>query len=240
MEEAKKNCAYQAVDAHVKSGQVIGLGTGSTAKHVIIAIANKVKTGELKDLTLLATSQQSEDIAKENGLTIVTMDDLLAQGREPVCDVAIDGTDEVDPEFNLVKGRGGALLREKLIETGAKKYIITADETKVVSCLGTGATPVEIIPFCYKTTVERLINLPDLKGKVERYEMRKVKGTDEILVTDNGNYIVDLFFKSGKLERAAEISQHIASLVGVVETGFFVNMRPIVMIGKSDGSVVTL
>eukprot|EP01057_Protomagalhaensia_wolfi_P004571 Protomagalhaensia_wolfi_Nauph_80__4570@NODE_46_length_4258_cov_300_005452_g37_i0_p1_GENE_NODE_46_length_4258_cov_300_005452_g37_i0NODE_46_length_4258_cov_300_005452_g37_i0_p1_ORF_typecomplete_len237_score57_51Rib_5P_isom_A/PF06026_14/2_1e43DeoRC/PF00455_22/0_0026Sugarbind/PF04198_13/0_0011Rox3/PF08633_10/0_15_NODE_46_length_4258_cov_300_005452_g37_i012581968 len=236
MEEAKKNCAYQAVDAHVKSGQVIGLGTGSTAKHVIIAIANKVKTGELKDLTLLATSQQSEDIAKENGLTIVTMDDLLAQGREPVCDVAIDGTDEVDPEFNLVKGRGGALLREKLIETGAKKYIITADETKVVSCLGTGATPVEIIPFCYKTTVERLINLPDLKGKVERYKCAKSRE----LMKSYGNYIVDLFFKSGKLERAAEISQHIASLVGVVETGFFVNMRPIVMIGKSDGSVVTL
>eukprot|EP01053_Blabericola_migrator_P000016 Blabericola_migrator_1__15@NODE_1005_length_5722_cov_152_220336_g691_i0_p4_GENE_NODE_1005_length_5722_cov_152_220336_g691_i0NODE_1005_length_5722_cov_152_220336_g691_i0_p4_ORF_typecomplete_len252_score60_02Rib_5P_isom_A/PF06026_14/5_5e48DeoRC/PF00455_22/0_0011DeoRC/PF00455_22/7_7e03Sugarbind/PF04198_13/0_14_NODE_1005_length_5722_cov_152_220336_g691_i049675701 len=240
-EEAKKACAIKAVDTHVKSGQVVSLGTGSTAKYVILEIADRVKKGTLENLTLLATSLQSEQLATENGLAIVTLDDLIKAGKEPVADVAIDGCDEVDPEFNLVKGRGGALLREKLLETGARKFIVTADESKVVKCLGTGATPVEIVQFCPETTIRRMYQLPSLKGKIARHEFRTVsKESQDRLVTDNGNFIVDLYFKDSHIDNAPLVSHELAALVGVVDTGFFIGMKPEVIIGKHDGTVITL
>eukprot|EP01054_Gregarina_sp_Poly1_P006105 Gregarina_sp_Poly_1__6104@NODE_3223_length_1259_cov_166_507550_g2049_i0_p1_GENE_NODE_3223_length_1259_cov_166_507550_g2049_i0NODE_3223_length_1259_cov_166_507550_g2049_i0_p1_ORF_typecomplete_len242_score35_44Rib_5P_isom_A/PF06026_14/1_2e49DeoRC/PF00455_22/0_94Sugarbind/PF04198_13/0_028_NODE_3223_length_1259_cov_166_507550_g2049_i05321257 len=240
MEGCKKSCAEAAINQYVSSGQIVGLGTGSTARFAILHLAALVRKGQLQGMTFVATSKQSEELATSEGLEIVTLDDVLKSGRIPRVDVAIDGCDEVDSEFNLVKGRGGALLREKLIEFNAKLFVVTADESKIVRCLGTGATPVEIVQFCYETTIKRIYDLPCLKDKVERHEMRRNHDGVSLLVTDNGNFIADFYFKGNKLENAKVIAAELIKLVGVVETGFFIGMSPKVLIGKVDGSVAAL
>lgn len=149
-DELKKQAAWKAVD-YVKSGMVVGLGTGSTAAFAVDRLGQLLKDGQLKDIVGVPTSVRTYEQAKSLGIPLATLDE------QPKIDVAIDGADEVDPNLDVVKGRGGALLREKMVEKASKKFVCIVDDTKLVEGLGGSklAMPVEITQFCHKYTQQR-------------------------------------------------------------------------------------
>ncbi|KAK2631119.1 hypothetical protein EUGRSUZ_L03383 [Eucalyptus grandis] len=144
-DDLKKIAADKAV-GYVRSGMVLGLGTGSTAAFVVAKLGQLLRSGELSDIVGVPTSKRTEEQARGLGIPLSVLDD------HPRLDLAIDGADEVDPDLNLVKGRGGALLREKMVEAASDKFVVVADETKLVSGLGGSglAMPVEVVQFCWK------------------------------------------------------------------------------------------
>merc|ERR1711972_1073879 len=188
-----KQVGYQAVDDYVKSGTVIGLGTGSTAAFAVERVGDKLASGELTDIMAVPTSVRTAEQAKALGIPLTTLD------THSDIDVAIDGADDVDPDLNLVKGGGGALFREKIVEIVAKKFIVIVDESKLSNGIGPGfPIPVEIVPFCHEHTMRVIASLPALKGckpvlRLGDCSNNKPDG-DDPAVTDNGNYIVDLEF----------------------------------------------
>ncbi|KAJ8770283.1 hypothetical protein K2173_012753 [Erythroxylum novogranatense] len=226
-DDLKKIAAYKAVE-FVESGMVVGLGTGSTAKHAVDRIADLLRQGKLKNIVGIPTSKKTHQQAVSLG---IPLSDLNAH---PTVDISIDGADEVDPGLNLVKGRGGSLLREKMIESASKKFIVIVDETKLVKHVGAnGAMPVEVVPFCWKFTQERLQKLFEYAGCVAK--LRTSGGeNNEAFVTDNGNYIVDLFFERdiGDLKAAGDA---ILRLAGVVEHGMFIDMATTVIVAGELG-----
>lgn len=228
VEELKKQTGYKSVDDYVTSGMVVGLGTGSTAYYAVERLGNKLKSGELKDIVAIPTSIRTRDQAISLDIPLVTLD------THPVLDVAIDGADEVDPALNLVKGRGGALLREKMVEVQAKKFIVIVDDSKLVPGLGiSGAMPVEVTPFCWEFNLKRLQELESVKGC--RAELRMADDdSSKPYVTDNDNYIVDLYFDS-PIADAAKAAKDFESLVGVVEHGLFLGMSTAVIIAGKNG-----
>ncbi|KAK4260718.1 hypothetical protein QN277_003797 [Acacia crassicarpa] len=229
-DELKKIAAYKAVE-YVESGMVLGLGTGSTAKHAVARIGELLKQGKLKNIIGIPTSKMTHEQALSVGIPLSDLD------SHPVIDLAIDGADEVDPYLNLVKGRGGSLLREKMIEGACKKFIVIVDELKLVKYLGGSglAMPVEIVPFCWKFTASRLQKLFQDSGCVAK--LRTFGENDEPFVTDNGNYIVDLYFKTsiGDLKAA---SDSILQLPGVAEHGMFLDMATTVIVAGELGVTV--
>jgi ribose 5-phosphate isomerase A len=197
-DELKKQVGYQAVDDYVRSGMVIGLGTGSTAAFAVERVGQLLKEGTLKDIVAIPTSVRTKEQAESLGIPLTTLG--TPESRYSDLDVAIDGADAVDPGLNLVKGGGGALFREKIVEICAKKFIVIVDDSKIHEGLGPKfPLPVEIVQFCHEHTMRTIANLPSLKGCEAKLRMgsaatgSKVDG-DEPAVTDNGNYIVDLFF----------------------------------------------
>ncbi|KAK8627566.1 hypothetical protein V6N13_135175 [Hibiscus sabdariffa] len=153
-DELKKMAAYKAVE-YVESGMVLGLGTGSTAKHAVDRIGELLRQGKLTNIIGIPTSKQTQEQAISLGIPLSDLD------SHPTVDLAIDGADEVDPHLNLVKGRGGSLLREKMVEGACKKFVCIVDESKLVKHLGGSglALPVEVVPFCWKFTAGKLQNL---------------------------------------------------------------------------------
>ncbi len=213
----KKIAGEKAVE-HIEAGMVVGLGTGSTAYYAIKKIGDEVKEG--LEVTCIATSKATEVIAKECGIPLSSL------AEHPDVDVTIDGADEVDPNLNLIKGMGGALVREKIIASASKKVVIVADPSKIVDVLGTRSPlPVEVIPFgvnfCQK-------QLQKFGCKVE---IRKKN--NEPFVSDNGNYVVDCFFK--KILAPKKLQKEINCIPGVVDNGLFLNMADEVIIGTKDG-----
>ena len=194
-DELKQMTGYKSVDDHVESGMVVGLGTGSTAYFAVERLGQKLKSGELKDIIAIPTSERTREQAESLGIPLCTLNE------KSVLDVAIDGADEVDPNLALVKGGGGALLREKMVEVMAKKFVVIVDDSKLCKGLGPGfPLPVEITPFCHMHTLRTIAALPSVAGceavlRMGSSSTNKPDG-DEIAVTDNGNYIVDLFFSS--------------------------------------------
>lgn len=187
-DELKKQVGYKAVDDYVKSGMVVGLGTGSTAYFAVERVGELLKSGELKDILAIPTSVRTKEQAEELGIPLVTLD------THSKLDVAIDGADEVDPDLNLVKGGGGALFREKIVEICADKFIVIVDESKLCDGLGPGfPVPVEIVPFCHEHTMRVIGGLPSCKGAKPVLRMGSAANNkndgDEIAVTDNGNYM---------------------------------------------------
>ncbi|KAL3644692.1 putative ribose-5-phosphate isomerase 2 [Castilleja foliolosa] len=229
-DDLKKIAAYKAVE-HVESGMVIGLGTGSTAKHAVDRIAHLLNQGKLKNIVGIATSTQTRDQAVSLGIPLSDLD------SHPTVDLAIDGADEVDPDLNLVKGRGGSLLREKMIESVSKKFIVIVDESKMVNHIGGSklAMPVEVIPFCWAHSLKRLMGLFSEMGCLGG--LRKCKESGLIYVTDNGNYIIDLYFEKdiGDLNEA---SDRILRLPGIVEHGMFIGLATSVIVAGVDGVTV--
>ncbi|XP_065882020.1 probable ribose-5-phosphate isomerase 2 [Euphorbia lathyris] len=226
-DDLKKIAAFKAVD-FVQSGMVLGLGTGSTAKHAVDRIADLIHQGKLHNIIGIPTSKQTHQQALSLGIPLSDLD------SHPSVDLAIDGADEVDAHLNLVKGRGGSLLREKMIESACKKFVVIVDETKLVSRIGAnGAMPVEIVPFCWKFTQERLHNMFDCVAKLRTYGGEN----GEPFVTDNGNYIVDLFFNKdiGDLKAASDA---ILRLAGVVEHGMFLGMATTVIVAGEHGVTI--
>eukprot|EP01040_Poterioochromonas_malhamensis_P010882 gene10882-11859_t len=214
-EELKKLVGYKSIDDYVRSGMVVGLGTGSTAYYAVERLGQKLKSGELKDIIGIPTSERTKQQAESLGIPLVTLNE------KSELDVAIDGADDVDLNLALVKGGGGALLREKMVEVRSKKFICIVDESKLSKHLGPKfALPVEITPFCYEHTRRLLESLPSVKGSKAVLRLGNVsnnkKDGENIAVTDNGNYIVDLFFTSPIVD-VRQAAKEIKSVVGVVE-----------------------
>merc|ERR1712176_1601571 len=226
-DELKKQVGYKAVDDYVKSGMVVGLGTGSTAYFAVERVGELLKSGELKDIVAIPTSERTKEQALSLDIPLVTLD------THSKLDVAIDGADEVDPDLNLVKGGGGALLREKMVEVCADKFIVIVDESKLCDGLGPGfPVPVEITPFCHEHTLRTVGELPSCEGckpilRMGSSSNNKVDG-DEIAVTDNGNYIVDLHFDS-KIKNVAKMASDLKKISGVVDHGIFSGMTSAVI-----------
>eukprot|EP00557_Chaetoceros_sp_GSL56_P000781 CAMPEP_0176498346 /NCGR_PEP_ID=MMETSP0200_2-20121128/12267_1 /TAXON_ID=947934 /ORGANISM="Chaetoceros sp., Strain GSL56" /LENGTH=244 /DNA_ID=CAMNT_0017896537 /DNA_START=316 /DNA_END=1050 /DNA_ORIENTATION=- len=232
-DELKKQVGYKAVDDYVKSGMVVGLGTGSTAYFAVERLGQLLKDGTLKDIVAIPTSVRTKEQAEQLGIPLVTLD------THSKLDVAIDGADEVDPNLNLVKGGGGALLREKMVEVCADKFIVIVDESKLCDGLGPGfPLPVEITPFCHEHTLRTVANLPSVAGCKPVLRMGSSSNNkndgDEIAVTDNGNYIVDLHFDE-PIKDPAKAALEIKNTVGVVDHGLFCGMTTAVIIAGADG-----
>ncbi|CAN4081083.1 unnamed protein product [Withania somnifera] len=231
-DELKKIAAYKAVE-FVESGMVVGLGTGSTAKHAVEKIAELLRIGKLNNIVGIPTSRITHEQAVSLGIPLSDLN------THPIVDLAIDGADEVDPHMNLVKGRGGSLLREKMVEAASKKFIVVVDESKLVSHLGgTGLSmPVEIVPFCWEFTLRRLEMLFIEAGCVGKLRLVGESG-GQPYVTDNENYIIDLYFKSN-MGDLKEASDAILRLAGVVEHGMFIDMATTVIVAGKLGVSVT-
>lgn len=218
LEALKKEAALRAV-ALVGSGQRVGLGTGSTAKYAIEEIGRKLATGELTGIVGVSTSEASEKLAREVGIPTEPLD------PRPL-DIAIDGADEIAPNLDLVKGLGGALVREKVTEVQARRLIIIADHTKLVQKLGEKAPlPIEIVPFGFLSTVERLREfLPG--GRL------RMNGAQNY-VTDNGNYIFDAQLPADF--DARDLERRVKGTLGVVDTGLFLGMAERAFVAAPDG-----
>ncbi|KAL3750365.1 hypothetical protein ACJRO7_011376 [Eucalyptus globulus] len=225
-DDLKKIAADKAVE-YVRSGMVLGLGTGSTAAFVVAKLGELLKAGQLKDIVGVPTSKRTEEQARGLGIPLSILDD------HPRIDLAIDGADEVDPYLNLVKGRGGALLREKMVEAASKEFVVVADETKLVDGLGGSglAMPVEVVQFCWKYNLVRLQELFNEEGCDAKLRLNQ---DGKPYVTDNSNYIVDLYFKT-PIKDGPAAGKEISSLEGVVEHGLFLNMATAVIIAGKTG-----
>ena len=219
--EMKKIVAEKAVDTFVKDGMNVGLGTGSTAYFAIKRIGQLVADGY--DLTCVATSVQSENLARESGIKVVDLDEV------DKLDVTIDGADEVDPKMQLVKGLGGALLREKIVAAATIREVIIVDESKLVEKLGTKAPlPVEVLRFGHEHTRYAL----ERQGCKPELRMRD----GEPFVTDGGNYIYDCRFPEG-ISNPFFLESRIDVIPGVVENGLFLNTAFDVLVSRQDGTV---
>lgn len=232
-DELKKMVGYKAVDDYVKSDMVVGLGTGSTAYFAVERVGQKLASGELENVICIPTSVRTKEQAESLKIPLTTLDEYSK------LDVAIDGADEVDPNLNLVKGGGGALLREKMVEICADKFIVIVDESKLCDGLGPGfPIPVEITPFCHEHTLRTVAALSACEGCEPVLRMGSSSSNqpdgDEIAVTDNGNYIVDLHFKA-PIKDAVKMAEQIKSTVGVVDHGLFCGMTTAVIIAGADG-----
>ncbi len=216
----KKQAAEKAVD-YLESGMVVGLGSGSTATFAIHAIARLMKEGKLKDIVGIPSSLPTEEVALSMGIPLVSFEDKAA------IDVTIDGADEVDPALNLIKGGGGALLREKVVAQATAKNIIIVDESKISNRLGTiFALPVEVVPFATATETRFL---ESLGAQVQVRENQVGKA----FRTDNQNRILDANF--GPMEDAAKIAMALSQRAGVVEHGLFMGTTALVIVAGKDG-----
>jgi ribose 5-phosphate isomerase A len=212
----KKIAAGKAIE-YIKDGMTLGLGTGSTAFWAIQGIGEMVKKG--LTVRAIATSLQSESLALELGIPIVPFSEI------DHLDITIDGADEVDESLNLIKGGGGALLREKIVASATRFYIIIVDESKLVKELGKFPLPVEVAPFGWELTFRRLAKLGGSPGM-------RMAG-DKPFLTDNQHYILDCPF--GLIKNPARLHEQVSGITGVMEDGFFINMADIVVAGSPGG-----
>lgn len=215
---AKKAAAKIAAD-HVKEGMRVGLGTGSTATYFISFLAERCRNG--LRIQAVATSLQSAEKARQEGIPLVDINTLIT------LDLSVDGADEIDREKRMIKGGGGALLREKIVGAMSNEYLIIVDEGKMVKHLGKFPLAIEISPFGYSATLEKL----EEKGYRSRLRM---KSLDEIYVTDNGGYITDIQLRFPCLDPEKEDEQ-LKKIPGVLETGLFYRMVDKVIVGYGNG-----
>ncbi|MCH2420371.1 MAG: ribose 5-phosphate isomerase A [Candidatus Poseidoniia archaeon] len=214
-EFAKKNAAKEAVK-FVEHGMTVGLGTGSTASIVVDLLGNKLS--ENFQITGMPTSIETKKQAEKWGMDLIGIED-----RDSI-DIAIDGADEVSPSLDLIKGLGGALLREKKVERKAKELIIIVDETKIVERLGVGPLPVEVGTENHGL-VAREIEKQGCQAKL------RIEESGDVFVTDNKNYIYHCHFPEG-IKNPEEMDARLLNIDGVKDTGLFVNMATKVIIGK--------
>jgi ribose 5-phosphate isomerase A len=220
-EVGKAAAAGAALDL-VETGMVLGLGTGSTTGYFIDGLARRVAEG--LRVSVVPTSRATAELALAAGIPVVSELDRAI-------DLAVDGADEVDPRLNLIKGRGGALFREKMVADASTRFVVIADEAKLVAQLGLGVLPVEILPFLWRQTARRLGALGatwDLRG-----------GPETPFKTDNGNLIVDLHF-TDLIDDPEALAVEINTILGVIEHGLFIGMASAVLVGDGGGQVRTL
>lgn len=213
----KKKAGERAAD-FIEDGMTIGLGSGSTVYWMMERLGELVERG-LK-IQGVPSSTRTEGWAKEFGIPLINLDFV------PSIDLAIDGADEIDERLNLIKGGGGSLFREKIIDALAKKLIITVDKSKMVTKLGEFPLPIEVVPFGYEATARKISSVGC------RVSIRKKN--DRIFISDNGNYILDCEFS--EIPYPKQLHSSLKSLIGVVETGLFIDMTDLVIIGDKDGA----
>ena len=213
-----KQVAGERAASYVQTDTIVGLGTGSTAYFALKKLGERVSEG--LSITGVPTSQQSHDLAREFGIPLADF------GNIERIDLTIDGADEVDGAFNLTKGGGGALLREKIVATASVREIIVADESKMCPSLGAFPLPVEVTPFGWQITLTHLAGLgcDPLLREVD----------NEPFVTDNGNYIVDCPF--GSIDEPKVLEGLVNGIPGVVDCGLFCGLAHHIIIGKPDGT----
>lgn len=220
IEALKKIAAEKAVE-QVEDGMVLGLGTGSTSKYAIMKIGQLWQAGVLTNIVGIPTSSGTAALAGAYDIPLATLDDY------PVLDLIIDGADEIAPNFDLIKGLGGALLREKMIESVTRRFIVVGDSSKLVEKLGTrGPLPVEVTRFGWRTQARWLESLgctPLIRG-----------GEADPYITDNNNYILDCTFPQG-IDRPAELGAMLKARTGVVEHGLFLGMAHEVIVAGETG-----
>ncbi len=223
--QMKQAVALAAVD-QIENGMIIGLGSGSTAALMIEALALKIKSGEIKDVVGVTTSFQGEVLASELGIPLKSLSSVSG------IDLAIDGADEVDPKFQLIKGGGACHVQEKLVAALAKKFIVVVDSTKLVEKLNLDfKLPVEVLPSAWKQVQK---TLQDFGGEGNLRMAQKKAGP---IVTDQGNLILDLSFING-IDQPELLESQINNIPGVLENGLFVNLTDQVLVGKVENDEV--
>jgi ribose 5-phosphate isomerase A len=216
-DEQEKEAAARASLRFIKSGQVVGLGTGSTAACFIRLLGEQVKKG--LQIRGIPTSVRSRELAESLGIPLTTLDEYQE------IDVTVDGADEVDPQLRLIKGGGGALLREKVVASATKHLVIVADATKQVPRLGKFPLPVEVIRFAQALVAKKIAEL----GADVRLRLQ-ANGTP--YVTDENNHIFDCHF--GEIADADKLARQLSDMPGIVEHGLFIGMASTVLLAKGD------
>lgn len=215
----KKAAAEQAVE-YVEDGMVLGLGSGTTVYWLLKRLGELVDQG--LNIKGIPSSLRTEGWAKEFGIPLTDFSEV------EMLDLAIDGADEIDPDFQLTKGGGGSLVREKLVNAHAKQVIIIADGSKMVDRLGKFPLPVEVLQFAWQRTADKIAALGATPVLRER--------DGEVFVSNNGNYILDCAF--GSIEDPRELHKELKLLLGVVETGLFIDMTDKVILAGPEGARV--
>ena len=213
-DELKESVAIEAIQ-YIEDDMKVGLGTGSTMYYAIKHLGERVKEG--LNIVCVPTSEKTAEWAEKFEIPLSDFSEIRS------LDIAIDGADEVDENLQLIKGGGGALLREKIVADAAKKFIVIVDESKVVKTLGKFKLPIEVIPFGWKITAQSIESL-GCKAILRKKE-------EEIFVTDNQNYILDCDFS--EIHHPEQLNHALKSVVGVVETGLFINMTKKVLVSRS-------
>lgn len=213
-----KQLAGEYAANFVKDGMTVGLGTGSTVYWTIQKLGERVKEG--LSLQAVPTSKETEALAKQFSIPLISLNEM------DILDLTIDGADEIDSNLQLIKGGGGALLREKIVASSSKELIIIADESKLVTYLGTFPLPVEITPFSWKQTEKKIQSL----GCQTTLRLKN----NETFITDNNNVIIDCIFPQN-ITNPANLHTQLKMITGVVETGLFVNMASKAIIATGNG-----
>lgn len=219
MEELKRAAAREAVDRYVRSGMVVGLGTGTTASWAVRRIGERLMEGSLSGVRGVPTSEYTAALARECGVPLVSLSECRPE-------LTIDGADEIAPDLSVIKGRGGALLREKIVAAASRRgVVIVADGSKQVSLLGNGPLPVEVEPFGWEATAEALASLGCTP------ELRRVK--TQPFVTDGGHYTLDCRFPG--IPDPATLACRIKRVPGALECGLFVGLARAAVIARPEG-----
>jgi ribose 5-phosphate isomerase A len=221
-QDAIKKAVGEKAATFVQDDMIVGLGTGTTATWFIDSLIKRCRAG--LRISVISTSSRSLQLAKSGGIAIADINQVTQ------LDLTVDGADEIDPQNCMIKGGGGALAREKILASSSKKMIVIIDESKLVGVLGKFGVPIEILPFCYLTTLAK-IRKAGFDGKM-RYA-----SNGSHYITDNGNFIFDIHTPQ-TFSHPEQAHDRLATLPGVVETGFFFNLPVQVLIGYKDGSVV--
>lgn len=224
----KEEAAKQAL-ALVRSGMTLGLGSGSTTAYFIDLLGEAVNSGRLEAILAVPTSERTADQARKLGIPLTSLGWLIEhRSSAPLLDMAVDGADEVDPQLNLIKGLGRALLREKIIESHTNNFVVIVDESKLVPCLGSKvALPVEILPFEAEAHVHWLNSL-GCRAEIWREE-------DGLpVVTDNGNNLALCRFERG-IENPLSLARALADRAGIIEHGLFLGMAKMVIVAGAEG-----
>ena len=220
MERWKREAAEAAVE-RVRPGMILGLGHGSTARYALLKIAELLRTGKLWDIQGVPCSKKVEEEARALGIPLTTLED------HPELDLTIDGADEIDPKLNVIKGGGGAMLREKIVAQATKYQVIVADETKLSPRLGTKATvPVEVLPFGWRTQVQFL------EGLGAQVKLR-LNPDGSPFLTDQGNYVLDCNF--GPIADAEALARELGRRAGILGHGLFLGLVDEVFVAGPSG-----
>ena len=228
--DLKRAAAERAVEEHVESGMVVGLGTGSTAAFAVRKIGELLADGTLEDVRGVPTSARTASLAREVGIPLIALSEARPR-------LTIDGADEVGPDLALIKGRGGALLREKIVAHAGDGLVVIADESKLVDALGAGPLPVEVEPFGWEVTLEYLATLgcePTLRLQGEGSQ---TGDPNRPYVTDGGHYTADCLFRDGIPDPAA-LEAEIRRIPGALESGLFVGLAFAAVVASPQGTEV--
>lgn len=227
IEELKRATGYRAA-AYVRSGMVVGLGSGSTARYATLRIAELLRRGELHDIVGVPTSEATASLAAAEGIPLTTLEE------HPRIDITIDGADEVDPNLDMIKGLGGYLLREKIVAAATELEIAVVDDTKIVQRLGTRSpVPVEVIRFGWQNTRRALEDTGAVRTAVRLAGHGAGAADGTPFITDEGNYIIDCTYDG--IDDPAELSRRLNDIPGVVENGLFVGIARIAVVASAAG-----